>query len=571
MLEYIIVLVVAIIGGIALFMIKSIPSLAGTMKHGGNYRGKQQKPDDDYPYCELWKTADNARQAMKNLAAYEFTLAEIPFTVPLVGELTPMDLNNSLASLKKPLVAVLSDDSHDELSWLSDYFNERCRVRGKLYREPLSPWDYWQKHKKTVRNLAGTKYGAETPQNCAKILYDSVYGCTSFRPELLVATIKMLGSRSVLDISSGWGDRLLAAMCMKVRYVGVDPNECLQDGYARMKSMFADDDGGANKYSTIVGKFQDVELPDELFDLVFSSPPYFSVEEYSQDDSQSIREFSDVDSWWSGFLRPSLQKAWNRLRAGGYMVLHINNTPRQPDYVLRMRDFVATLPNATYLGLMGKIHDTAARITAATNKIPAARPIWMWRKESSDSMAIADRSPPLPQVPRIVTIPAASIILEKLAEVHVAELSQHVTEDPRVMRTVANGKTWNAARLRQLIQWDDDARYRHRAIIVDNVVVGYIGTYPLESTHRGENSRDVQFRILIGRKWQSLGIGSRALLLLCRELRDAGVERLYKHANPRNIASVKQGQDIGFRPIPGNWAIHGKQMIRQVIDLAQIK
>jgi hypothetical protein len=77
-------------------------------------------------------------------------------------------------------------------------------------------------------------------------------------------------------------------------------------------------------------------------DLVFTSPPYFDAEGYSDDANQSSIKFPLYDEWREGFLRPTLETAvewlkparpliWNiadvadRKRGSGYVPLEYDS------------------------------------------------------------------------------------------------------------------------------------------------------------------------------------------------------------------------------------------------------
>jgi hypothetical protein len=58
--------------------------------------------------------------------------------------------------------------------------------------------------------------------------------------------------------------------------------------------------------------------------VVFTSPPYFSKEKYSEDPAQSCIKFSEYEAWRNGFLIPTLDTAWQMLRPGGYIIWNIS-------------------------------------------------------------------------------------------------------------------------------------------------------------------------------------------------------------------------------------------------------
>ena len=58
-------------------------------------------------------------------------------------------------------------------------------------------------------------------------------------------------------------------------------------------------------------------------DVVFTSPPYFGKELYSDDPEQSARKFSAFEDWCEGFLRPTIETAAKWLKPGGVLLWNI--------------------------------------------------------------------------------------------------------------------------------------------------------------------------------------------------------------------------------------------------------
>ena len=143
---------------------------------------------------------------------------------------------------------------------------------------------------------------------------------------------------TVYDPSSGWGGRILGAMCTnrKLHYVGTDPNP---DNFGRYESVadfynthttnkfWGDDD--QNTYDVFrdgseeIGNNPDFQKYKGKLDFVFTSPPYFNREQYSQDENQSFKKFSAYEDWRDNFLRPTLTTAYEYLKNDRYICWNI--------------------------------------------------------------------------------------------------------------------------------------------------------------------------------------------------------------------------------------------------------
>jgi len=152
---------------------------------------------------------------------------------------------------------------------------------------------------------------------------------------------------NIYDPSAGWGGRILGAMGVRddrrIHYVGTDPNP----------DNFMDDDSHS-KYGSIadfyntktyrgnpffsetntyhifkegseeIGKHPDFQKYRGKLDLIFTSPPYFNREAYSEDPSQSYKRYgSSYEAWREGFLRPTLKTCVDFLRDGRYLLWNI--------------------------------------------------------------------------------------------------------------------------------------------------------------------------------------------------------------------------------------------------------
>ena len=66
-------------------------------------------------------------------------------------------------------------------------------------------------------------------------------------------------------------------------------------------------------------------------DLVFTSPPYFAKEAYSEDEEQSYKKFPEYQSWVDGFLRPTLETCIEYLKPNRYLLWNIADAKFGPD------------------------------------------------------------------------------------------------------------------------------------------------------------------------------------------------------------------------------------------------
>lgn len=290
------------------------------------------------------------------------------------------------------------------LDVIIDYFTELERVTAKKdYRQ--SVMDAWHDDKilcNTVMLCAKKKV-----VNCQSLrdnLFFNVRELSLFRVTRTKALIQMIffndeTNQSMaqckglrwLDISAGWGDRLMVACALEMDYLGFDPNQGLADGHQEMITMFG------QFYPTEEAKSSEEKTPRQrvlyqpfetdvsrllieadvavhgLFDVSLVSPPFYIIERYSGC-GQSTDSYPEFNDWMVNFLFVSLYNTWQNLKEGGFLAINIANI-RNCDIVGPMQLFIEDfLVGCQWEGLLtfsGK----------GTKNSPGI--VYVWRKDSS--------------------------------------------------------------------------------------------------------------------------------------------------------------------------------------------
>lgn len=141
----------------------------------------------------------------------------------------------------------------------------------------------------------------------------------------------------IVDPCAGWGGRLIGTLLVnrrnRVEYIGVDPNGNNQEAYEgllRRVGYLRKEIRGERAGRVYCRPFEKwIRTPDakQLFgrvDLVMTSPPYWSAEQYDPTSKdQSANRFPTYDKWREGFYRPLVDGAFALLKPGGVFVLNI--------------------------------------------------------------------------------------------------------------------------------------------------------------------------------------------------------------------------------------------------------
>jgi len=252
-------------------------------------------------------------------------------------------MNLAVDGYKSDYLYINTQSSDYEIDKLVDCYTGLQRMKCKREGRDLSPFSAW--NNKDYMKFVIERYMDDKENLTSFNLRESFYKLNSVLPEkyrnmecnffkaTLAASVYDLFLRNkphkrVLDISAGWGDRLLAALSKNLEtYLAYDPNTALQSGYKEMIDEFIANDEEKEHYQVVEAPFETAEsnLRGKTFDLIFTSPPYFDLEVFTTEGEQSIISHSTFDKWMVHFLFQSLYLAWDTLAADGNMVIHIDD------------------------------------------------------------------------------------------------------------------------------------------------------------------------------------------------------------------------------------------------------
>jgi DNA modification methylase len=198
-----------------------------------------------------------------------------------------------------------------------DYFQDDHHLRLMLTRAPR----FWPSVRcwtaQAIRNLARIYSGGRV---------------ANFRPVVARNIVCQLSGKGdvVLDFSAGYGGRLLACLTLGRAYIGIDPAQKQVDGLRKMCRQLARHATASVKI--LHGCAEDVlpVLPRDSIDLVFSSPPFFNLEIYSEEPTQSSSRYRTYECWRCQFLERVVEQARRVLRRKGYFAINVSPRGKYP-------------------------------------------------------------------------------------------------------------------------------------------------------------------------------------------------------------------------------------------------
>jgi hypothetical protein len=298
----------------------------------------------------------------------------------------------------------------------SNYFQQENRwsVESSSYPGPKRTWETFD----FMKSLMGAAYSLKLTKIDRSILRTMIglrkYICSQFKPNVAKALYDLFKARNVMDFSMGWGDRLAgfyASMNTEL-YVGVDPRKENHpiyreqaDYYDGLLTMFESE----KQVRFICEAAEDFYFDgyEDTFDIIFTSPPYFNIERYGEDDNQSWVRYKDIDSWNYQFLQKSLDNMLPTLKSGGKLCVNISDvnakTKGGAQYLKicdPMNEFLDEYRDMEYIGCIGmemaKRPNSGGAGTAKDNSQFKEKtlemveknkdkrfcePIWIWEKK----------------------------------------------------------------------------------------------------------------------------------------------------------------------------------------------
>ncbi len=126
---------------------------------------------------------------------------------------------------------------------------------------------------------------------------------------------------NIYDYSAGFGGRLLGISCsnMCYNYIGIDPNTETIKYLKYFNEVLEEAVGTKGK---ILQNVSEDYQPNDI-DLAFSSPPYFNLEKYSNEDTQCMVRYRTLDEWFGGYVEPTINNIYKSLNKDGIFATNI--------------------------------------------------------------------------------------------------------------------------------------------------------------------------------------------------------------------------------------------------------
>ena len=205
----------------------------------------------------------------------------------------------------------------------------------------------------------------------------------TFQPLVAAALVRRYGGAGgvVYDPCAGWGGRLLgAAVAGAAAYIACEPAARTHAGLAALAEQYA---GGMRVQLERRGA-EDFQPAAGSVDVALTSPPYFNLELYSDEPSQSHVKYPTAEWWTTQWLRRVVERTYTALKPGGYFLVNVANNRQLLEGGCDLEG--ATQASAAHAGFeahgcLRMLKPTAPGVDgAATRSVDSAEPIYVFRK-----------------------------------------------------------------------------------------------------------------------------------------------------------------------------------------------
>lgn len=134
---------------------------------------------------------------------------------------------------------------------------------------------------------------------------------------------------TIYDYCMGFGGRMLGALSSKKNftYIGTDPNTETFTHLQELGVAIERVTGRVGSFDIHCAGSETSAVIDkhgaESIDFAFSSPPYFNLEQYTEEGTQCYNQYNEVDLWLEGFVRPTVRNIYALLKPDRYYAVNI--------------------------------------------------------------------------------------------------------------------------------------------------------------------------------------------------------------------------------------------------------
>lgn len=146
---------------------------------------------------------------------------------------------------------------------------------------------------------------------------------------------------TIYDYSAGFGGRMLGALSSKnnYTYIAVEPNSDTYYNLLQLGNFIENVTQRKNSFTIYKTGSQNF-IPVNKIDFAFSCPPFFDLEKYSQESTQSIVKYPRYKDWLEYYVRPTIKNCYTCLKEDGIYGVDLMNYSKSSRKVNIVEDWL---------------------------------------------------------------------------------------------------------------------------------------------------------------------------------------------------------------------------------------
>lgn len=131
---------------------------------------------------------------------------------------------------------------------------------------------------------------------------------------------------TIYDFACGFGGRMLGALSSKknFKYFGAEPNTQTYNNLNVLGNYIEQVVDRENIFKIYKKGSEDLRIGNGGFvDFAFSSPPYFNLEQYSNEESQCYIKYPTIEEWFEGYVKRTISNIHHMLKIGCFYAVNI--------------------------------------------------------------------------------------------------------------------------------------------------------------------------------------------------------------------------------------------------------
>lgn len=170
---------------------------------------------------------------------------------------------------------------------------------------------------------------------------------TMYRPQMAKMICDYYKPQIVLDPCAGWGGRMMGTVSSGSTYIAFEPNT---KTYNNLLSLieFLNISEKVRIINDDALNMLEYDIP--IVDMILTSPPYFDLEVYTHENTQSIHNHDNYNSWSNSFLRELINKSISKLNPNGVSCWNVGKVGKYDmnDCVIRYHEESGLFKSETF-------------------------------------------------------------------------------------------------------------------------------------------------------------------------------------------------------------------------------